>query len=157
MHLGGSYEEIVADGKVIWKGERSENPFIILAQTSLFDPTRAPDGKQTVWAYCHVPAGSTFNMLERIENQIERFAPGFKDCILAKHCMNAQQFQEYNPNNIGGDIYGGIQDLCQLFTRPITQINPYATPIKGLYLCSSSTPPGPGVHGMCGYHAVHSL
>ena len=129
---------------------------MLLAQHTLFDPSRAPAGKQTVWAYCHVPNGSTVDMSGRIEAQIERFAPGFRDLILEKTCQNTQAMEQYNPNYIGGDINGGVQDLRQLFTRPTLRLNPYSTRLKGVYLCSSSTPPGGGVHGMCGYHAVRS-
>ncbi len=129
---------------------------MLLAQHSLFDPTRAPDGSHTAWAYCHVPSGSTVDMSDRIEAQIERFAPGFRDRILAKSSRNTQAMQAYDPNYVGGDINGGVQDLRQLFTRPTLRLNPYSTPLKGVYLCSSSTPPGGGVHGMCGYHAARS-
>jgi phytoene dehydrogenase-like protein len=156
VHLGGTLDEIVASERSIGHGEPVERPFVLLAQHSLFDSTRAPPGKHTVWAYCHVPNGSAVDMSARIEAQIERFAPGFRDLILAKACRNAQVMEAYNPNYIGGDINGGMQDLRQLFTRPTARINPYSTPIKGVYLCSSSTPPGGGVHGMCGYHAVRS-
>ena len=117
---------------------------------------RAPDGKHTVWAYCHVPNGSTLDMTDRIESQIERFAPGFRDRILARSAMSTRQLEEHNSNYIGGDINGGIQDLRQLFTRPTFRVAPYTTPVKGLYICSSSTPPGGGVHGMCGYFAARA-
>lgn len=156
VHIGGTLSEIAAAEAAVWKGEHPERPFVLLAQQSLFDPTRAPQGKQTVWAYCHVPGGSTFDMTERIEAQVERFAPGFRDRILARHTLSAAQLEQYDANYIGGDINGGVQDFGQLFTRPTMQINPYATPIKGLYLCSSSTPPGGAVHGMCGYYAAKS-
>ncbi len=132
---------------------------MLLAQQSLFDETRAPSGKHTAWAYCHVPAGSEVDMTARIEAQIERFAPGFGERILARHTMNAVQMEAYNPNYIGGDINGGLADLAQLFTRPTVTPNiadPYATPAKGLYICSSSTPPGGGVHGLCGYYAAEA-
>jgi phytoene dehydrogenase-like protein len=138
----------------VWRGEHPERPFVLLAQQSLFDPTRAPEGKHTVWAYCHVPNGSTFDMTERIEGQIERFAPGFKRHILAKSTSGPADLERQNANLIGGDINGGYMDLRQLFTRPVLKLNPYATPAKGLYICSSSTPPGGGVHGMCGYLAA---
>ena len=127
---------------------------MLLAQQSLFDPSRAPQGKHTAWAYCHVPAGSTVDMTGAIEKQIERFAPGFRERILAKHAMNTAQMEEYNPNYIGGDIAGGVIDLGQLFTRPALRWSPYRTSAKGMYICSSSTPPGGGVHGMCGYYAA---
>lgn len=157
VHIGGTASEIAESERAVWNGKPSEKPYIILAQQSLFDPTRAPVGKQTVWAYCHVPNGCTMDMTDRIENQIERFAPGFKDCILAKHTFSPQQLQDYNPNYIGGDINGGVQDIYQLFTRPVAKLVPYSTPIKNLYICSSSTPPGGGVHGMCGYQAAKAV
>ncbi|MDB5022708.1 MAG: NAD(P)/FAD-dependent oxidoreductase, partial [Mucilaginibacter sp.] len=131
-----------------------EKPFVLLAQQSLFDPSRAPQGKQTAWAYCHVPNGSTVDMTEAIEKQVERFAPGFRDRIMARHVMNTTQMNAYNPNYIGGDINGGVMDIGQLFTRPALRWSPYKTSAKGIYLCSSSTPPGGGVHGMCGYQAA---
>ncbi len=157
VHVGGTLSEIAACEHEVWLGFAPERPFVLLAQQSLFDPSRAPDGKQTVWAYCHVPDSSTVNMTERIESQIERFAPGFRDRILARHTMTAAEMEAYNPNYVGGDINGGVQDLWQFFTRPVVTpdiSNPYATPVKGLYLCSSATPPGGGVHGMCGYFAA---
>src|SRR5207248_3741937 len=122
-----------------------------------FDPTRAPDHKQPVWAYCHVPNGSTFDMTERIESQIERFAPGFRDLILAKHAMGPRDVEARNANHIGGDINGGVQDLRQLFSRPVARISPYSTPTEDIFICSSSTPPGGGVHGMCGYFAARAV
>jgi len=127
---------------------------VILAQPGLFDPSRAPSGKHTAWAYCHVPNGSTVDMSSRIENQVEKFAPGFKERILGRHVMNTVDMENYNPNYIGGDINGGVIDIRQLFTRPALRLSPYKTSAKGIYLCSSSTPPGGGVHGMCGYHAA---
>ncbi|HEY0069751.1 MAG TPA: FAD-dependent oxidoreductase, partial [Chloroflexia bacterium] len=129
-------------------------PFVLVAQQSLFDPTRAPRGKHTAWAYCHVPNGSTVDMTARIEAQIERFAPGFRDRILARHVMSPAYMQSYNANYIGGDINGGVQDLRQLFTRPALRPVPYTTPTRDLYICSSSTPPGGGVHGLCGCEAA---
>jgi len=154
IHLGNTYEEI-AEGEILSsKGKVAETPFVLLAQQSLFDQSRAPEGKHTAWAYCHVPNGSTHNMTAIIENQVERVAPGFKDLILAKNTMNTAQVEAYNPNYIGGDINGGIIDLAQLFTRPALRWSPYRTSAKGLYICSSSTPPGGGVHGMCGYNAA---
>jgi phytoene dehydrogenase-like protein len=155
VHIGGTYREIAASELSAWKGRHSERPFILTAQQSLFDPTRVPSGKQTVWAYCHVPSGSTKDMSTIIEKQIERFAPGFKDCILQRSSMNSAQMEEYNPNYIGGDINGGAIDISQLFTRPALRLSPYRTSAKGIYLCSASTPPGGGVHGMCGYHAAN--
>ena len=156
VHLGGTLDEIAAAERAVWKGEHPERPFVLLAQQSLFDSTRAPAGKHTVWAYCHVPNGSMFDMSTRIEAQIERFAPGFRDRILARSVRTTVEVENYNPNYIGGDINGGVQDIRQLFTRPVARINPYSTPAKGVYICSSSTPPGGGVHGMCGYHAAHA-
>ncbi|MCB0951418.1 MAG: NAD(P)/FAD-dependent oxidoreductase, partial [Microthrixaceae bacterium] len=129
-------------------------PFVLLAQQSLFDPSRAPNGIQTAWAYCHVPNGSTFDMTERVERQIERFAPGFRDLVLDRHTMGPAAAQSHNANYVGGDINGGAADLRQMVIRPTPGLHPWATPVDGLYLCSSSTPPGGGVHGMCGWHAA---
>lgn len=154
VHLGNTFKEIAAGEQLASSGGHSEKPFVLLAQQSLFDSTRAPEGKHTAWAYCHVPNGSTVDMTAAIENQVERFAPGFKDQILAKNTMNSSQIEAYNPNYIGGDINGGIIDIGQLFTRPALRLSPYRTSAKGIYICSSSTPPGGGVHGMCGYHAA---
>lgn len=156
VHVGGTLPEVVAAEGAVAKGEHPEKPFVLLAQQSLFDPTRAPEGKQTVWAYCHVPNGSTFDMTERVESQIERFAPGFRDRILARSTMNSLEVERYNANYVGGDINGGIQDLWQFFTRPAIRPVPYTTPVKNLFICSSSTPPGGGVHGMCGYYAARA-
>lgn len=152
VHLGGSFAEILESEWQASHGGHAEKPFTLVAQPSLFDPTRAPDGQHTLWAYCHVPNGSTVDMRERIESQIERFAPGFRDCILARNVLTPAAYEHYNPNLVGGDINGGIQDLGQMFLRPTARM--YATSLKNLYLCSSSTPPGGGVHGMCGYHAA---
>jgi phytoene dehydrogenase-like protein len=154
VHLGGTLEEVAAGEAAVGMGEHPERPFILLAQQSLFDQTRAPEGKHTVWAYCHVPNGSSFDMTERIEAQIERFAPGFRDRILAKRAAGTAELERWNPNLVGGDINGGYMDLRQLFTRPMPRPNPYSTPARGLYICSSSTPPGGGVHGMSGYLAA---
>ena len=156
VHLGGTLEEIAESERAVWDGLHPERPFVLLAQQSLFDPTRAPEGRHTAWAYCHVPSGSTFDMTQRIEDQVERFAPGFCDRILARNAMGPLALQEYNPNYIGGDINGGVQDLGQLFARPTLRLSPYSTPDKGIYICSSSTPPGGGVHGMCGYFAAQA-
>jgi phytoene dehydrogenase-like protein len=156
VHLGGTLEEIEHSEQLVAKGEHPERPFVILAQQSLFDPTRAPEGKQALWGYCHVPNGSTVDMTARIEAQIERFAPGFGERIIARSAMNTADFQRHNPNNIGGDINGGMQDIRQLFTRPAVRLDPYSTPNQRLFICSSSTPPGGGVHGMGGYHAAKS-
>jgi phytoene dehydrogenase-like protein len=156
VHVGGTLPEVASAERMVSLGQHPEKPFMLVAQHSLFDPTRAPLGKHTLWAYCHVPNGSTFDMTERIEAQIERFAPGFRDLILARHTMHSLQMEQYNANYIGGDINGGVQDLRQSFTRPTTRLVPYSTPVKGLYICSSSTPPGGGVHGLCGYFAARA-
>jgi phytoene dehydrogenase-like protein len=156
VHIGGTLDEMAAGERAIWRGEHPERPFVLLAQHTLFDPSRAPAGKHTAWAYCHVPNGSSVEMSERIVAQIERFAPGFRDVVLAQSCRDATEIERYNPNYVGGDINGGVQDLRQLFTRPTLRLNPYSTPLKGVYLCSSATPPGGGVHGMAGYHAALS-
>jgi phytoene dehydrogenase-like protein len=154
IHIGNTLKEITAAEQQTWDGQHPEKPFVLLAQPSIFDATRAPAGKHTAWAYCHTPSNSTVDMTDVIEKQIERFAPGFRDIILAKHTYNAVQMEEYNPNYIGGDINGGVIDLGQLFTRPALRWSPYRTSAKGIYLCSASTPPGGGVHGMCGYYAA---
>ncbi len=156
VHVGGMLAEIAASERAVWRGEPAERPFVLLAQQSLFDPTRAPQGKHTAWAYCHVPHGSTFDMTARIEAQIERFAPGFRARILARSTKSAGAMEQYNANYIGGDINGGIEDLRQSFTRPTLRLNPYTTPNAQIYICSSSTPPGGGVHGMCGYWAARA-
>lgn len=156
VHIGGSFQEIALAEQKVWSGKHPQRPFVILVQPTVFDAGRAPEAKHTAWAYCHVPSGSTVDMTEAIENQVERFAPGFRDCVLARHSMTAREMERYNPNNVGGDINGGVQDFRQLFGRPAWRFPPYATPAKGLYLCSASTPPGGGVHGMCGYHAART-
>ena len=154
VHLGGSLDEIAAAEQSTFNGRHSERPFVILAQPSLFDHTRAPAGRHTAWAYCHVPHGSTLDLSDAIERQIERFAPGFRERVLARHVMAPAALEQYNPNYVGGDISGGVQDLGQLFTRPARRLRPYATPDKRIYICSASTPPGGGVHGMGGYFAA---
>jgi len=154
VHLGGTLEEIAASERAPWRGEHAERPFVLLAQPSLFDSSRAPAGKHTAWAYCHVPNGSTFDMTERIEAQIERFASGFRDGILARSVRSPLDLERHNANLVGGDINGGAGNLRQLIVRPAPRVNPYRTPVKGVYLCSASTPPGGGVHGMCGYLAA---
>ena len=154
VHVGGRLDEIHGSEAAVWRGIHAQRPFVILAQQSLFDPSRAPEGKHTAWAYCHVPNGSSMDMTERIEAQVERFAPGFRDAILARSVMSPADLERYNPNYIGGDISGGVQDLWQVFARPTLRPIPYATPAKDIYLCSSSTPPGAGVHGMCGHFAA---
>ncbi len=154
LHLGNTFAEIATSELATSQGKHPENPFVLLAQQSVFDDTRSPKGKHVAWGYCHVPNGSTKDMTDAIEKQVERFAPRFRERILAKHTFNTAQLEEYNPNYIGGDINGGIIDLGQLFTRPALRFSPYRTSEKGLYICSSSTPPGGGVHGMCGFHAA---
>lgn len=156
LHLGGSAQQIAAGESAAWKGQEFETPYVLFAQQSLFDPSRAPAGKHTGWAYCHVPNGSTRDRTETIENQVERFAPGFRDLILARTTMNTTKVEQSNENLIGGDIGGGANNLQQILFRPMLSLDPYRTPVDGLYLCSSSTPPGGGVHGMCGYHAARS-
>ncbi|MEJ2718986.1 MAG: NAD(P)/FAD-dependent oxidoreductase [Deltaproteobacteria bacterium] len=154
LHLGGTLDEIATSERNAWQGIPSEKPFVLLAQPSLFDPSRAPEGMHTVWAYCHVPNGCEVDMTDRIEAQIERFAPGFRDRIRARHVMSPADMEAYNPNYVGGDIVGGIQSFGDLFVRPMGRWRAYATPVKGLYVCSSSMPPGGGVHGMCGHLAA---
>jgi phytoene dehydrogenase-like protein len=154
VHLGGTIDEIANAERDIARGKVPERPFVLVAQQSLFDGSRAPGGQHTLWAYCHVPFGCKIDMSEQIESQIERFAPGFRDCILARHQMSAVDLEKSNPNLAGGDINGGAANLAQLVARPVLSPTPYRTPLHGVYLCSSSTPPGGGVHGMCGYHAA---
>lgn len=154
VHLGGTFSEIAESEAAPSKGEHAEKPYVLLAQPSLFDASRAPAGKHTAWAYCHVPNNSTFDITTRIENQIERFAPGFRDCIIAKKVSPPAELQRHNANLIGGNISGGSQEIQQLFLRPTARL--YTTPAKNLYICSSSTPPGGGVHGMCGYFAARA-
>ena len=152
VHLSGTLAEIEASESAIWEGKHVDRPYVLLSQPSLFDPTRAPEDQHTLWAYCHVPNGSDVDMSERIENQIERFAPGFRSRIIARSVLTPAQLESRNANLVGGDINGGAATLAQLFTRPT--IHTYSTPLKGVYICSASTPPGGGVHGMCGYHAA---
>ncbi|TML51818.1 MAG: NAD(P)/FAD-dependent oxidoreductase [Actinobacteria bacterium] len=156
VHLGATLEEIAASEAAPGRGGVAERPYVLLAQHSLFDPTRAPAGQHTAWAYCHVPSGSTIDMTERIEAQVERFAPGFWDRILARSALGPADIERHNPNYVGGDINGGAATLSQLFTRPVARVSPYTTPLPGVFLCSASTPPGGGVHGMCGYHAAQA-
>jgi phytoene dehydrogenase-like protein len=157
VHLGGTFEEIAAAESAIWRGVHPEKPYVLVAQQSLFDEARAPSGKHTGWAYCHVPHASTRDMTAAIEDQVERFAPGFRDRVLARSRLSTRELQSYNENYVGGDITGGVTDLGQLFSRPVARLVPYATPAKGIYICSSSTPPGAGVHGMCGYFAARAV
>jgi len=154
VHVGGTYEEMREAEDRVWQGGHSEKPLVLLSQPTLFDPSRAPQGKHTAWAYCHVPNGSTHDMSDRIETQIERFAPGFRDRILARSTMNALDMEAHDPNFVGGDIAGGIQDVLWRTLRPLGRWQPYSTPARGIYVCSSSQPPGAGVHGMCGFHAA---
>jgi phytoene dehydrogenase-like protein len=154
VHLGSSLDDIRASERDAWQGKHSSRPFTLLVQPTLFDPSRAPTGKHIAWAYCHVPHASSEDMTEAVERQIERYAPGFCDVVLMRRTHHAMAMESYNSNYIGGDINGGVQDLGQLFTRPTRRIVPYSTPLEHLFLCSSSTPPGGGVHGMCGYHAA---
>lgn len=156
VHVGGTLEEIASGEEAVWRGLTPERPFVLVAQQSLFDPTRAPAGAHTGWAYCHVPNGSRADMTEAIERQIERFAPGFCKRILARYARTAADYEAYNTNYVGGDINGGVQDLRQIFARPALRAVPYATDLDGVFLCSSSTPPGGGVHGMCGFHAARA-
>jgi len=153
-HLGGTMDEIYNSEALVGKGKIPEKPFVLFVQPGVVDPSRAPGSKQTAWAYCHVPSGSTVEMSNAIEAQVERFAPGFKDCIIGRHGMNTKDIQDYNPNDIGGDINGGAAIPTQLFTRPALRFSPYRTSANNIYICSSSTPPGGGVHGICGYYAA---
>jgi len=156
VHVCGTLEEVAASERQVAEGKPPDQPFVLVAQPSLFDKTRAPEGKHTAWAYCHVPNASSFDMTERIETQIERFAPGFRDCLLGRHLMTCADMERKNANLIGGDINGGAADLRQMLARPVFSPTPYRTAAPGLYLCSSSTPPGGGVHGMCGFHAAEA-
>lgn len=152
VHVGGTFDEIAASEKLMRSGRYAERPFVLLSQPTLFDPARAPEGKHIAWAYCHVPNGSTVDMLRRLESQIERFAPGFRDCILARRVFSPSALETTDANLVGGDIAGGAMNLKQVLFRPTWR--GYATSARDIYLCSSSTPPGPAVHGMCGYHAA---
>jgi phytoene dehydrogenase-like protein len=156
VHVGGSFEEIAASEQAMWDGEHPDKPFVLLTQQSHFDATRAPEGRHTGYAYCHVPAGSTRDMTAAIEAQVERFAPGFRERILARHALFPADFEAMNPSYLGGAVTGGVADWRQLFTRPSLRLDPYSTPHPRLFLCSQSTPPGGGVHGMCGFHAARS-
>jgi phytoene dehydrogenase-like protein len=156
VHLGGTFEEIAASERAMWRGEPAERPFVLVGQQSRFDDTRAPAGKHTVWAYCHVPNGSDVDMTARIEAQFERFAPGFRERVLKRHVTRPSEMEHENANNLGGDISNGAHTTIQLFMRPKWGIDPYVTSAKDIYLCSAATPPGGGVHGMCGYNAGRS-
>ncbi|MEZ0388343.1 MAG: phytoene desaturase family protein, partial [Verrucomicrobium sp.] len=157
VHVGGTLEEITLSERDAWIGAHSERPFVLVSQPTLADPSRAPKGKHVAWAYCHVPNGSTRDQLEVINAKIERFAPGFRDCIEATATLNTRQIETYNPNYVGGDVVGGVTDWKQLFSRPAGLFHPYATPHPKIFLCSASTPPGGGVHGMCGYWAAECV
>jgi phytoene dehydrogenase-like protein len=156
VHLGGTFEEVAASEADVAAGRHSDRPYVLCVQPSVVDPTRAPAGRHTLWAYCHVPAGSGVDRSEAIARQIDRFAPGWRDLILASAVRTATDEEAHNPNYVGGDIGAGVQDLRQTLARPAARWNPYRTGIPGVYLCSSSTPPGPGVHGRCGELAAHS-
>ena len=157
VHLGGTLDEVSETERAPFENRLAERPFVLLVQPSPFDPSRAPDGQHTAWGYCHVPNGCAEDFTERIEAQVERFAPGFRDLVLERHASGPAAMERYNPNYIGGDISGGIADLRQLFTRPVARWNPYTTPDPGIFFCSSSTPPGGGVHGMCGWFAAQAV
>ena len=152
VHLGGTLEEIARAERETWEGRAAERPFVLLSQPSLFDATRASDGRHTAWAYCHLPHASSADMLARIEQQIERFAPGFRARVLARSVRHPADIERHNANLAGGDIGSGVSDLAQLALRPTR--HHYSTPVRGLYICSAATPPGVGVQGMCGYHAA---
>jgi phytoene dehydrogenase-like protein len=156
VHLGGGLDEVAASEADVASGRVPDRPYVLLTQPTVCDPSRAPVGKHVGWAYCHVPPGCTEDMTARVEAQVERFAPGFRDRVLARSTMTAADMEAYNPNYVGGDINGGLQDLRQLFTRPVARRVPYSTPDPRLFLCSSSTPPGGGVHGMCGFFAAQA-
>jgi phytoene dehydrogenase-like protein len=157
VHLGGTFDEIAGAEADVVAGRHPERPYVLIAQQSLFDSTRAPDGVEAVWGYCHVPNGSTVDMSERIEAQVERFAPGFRDCIIDRHVMTAPVMHAYNENYLGGDINGGAGDIGQFVTRPTWSLHPWRTPVDRVWICSASTPPGGGVHGMGGFHAANDL
>jgi phytoene dehydrogenase-like protein len=156
VHLGGTLEEIAHSEWGAWSGRPAERPFVLLVQPTVFDATRAPVGMHVAWAYCHVPNGSPVDMTERIEAQVERFAPGFRELVLARHALGPAELEARNRNLVGGDLNGGAMDLGQLVFRPSRRLTPYRTALSGVYLCSSSTPPGGGVHGMCGYNAARA-
>ena len=156
VHLGGPLAEVVASEAAVGRGRVAARPFVLLVQPTIADPSRAPEGKHVAWAYCHVPNGSTADVSDAIEAQVERFAPGFRDCILARATKDAPAMEGYDANYIGGDINGGIADWRQLLFRPARRWDPYSTSDPAIFLCSSSTPPGGGVHGMAGAHAARS-
>jgi len=154
VHVGGTFDEVARAEAAVHAGRHAEQPFVLVAQPCVVDPTRAPEGKHTLWGYCHVPNGSSVDMTERMEAQIERFAPGFRDLVLARSVRLASEAEAHNPNLLGGDVNGGAATLRQTVFRPVARWNPYRTPVEGVYLCSASTPPGGGVHGMCGVAAA---
>jgi phytoene dehydrogenase-like protein len=156
VHLGATLEEMTVSERAVWRGTTAERPYTLVAQQTLFDPSRAPEGKHTAWAYCHVPNSWAGDMTDAIEAQVERFAPGFRERVLARSAMGPAAMEAHNPNYVGGDINGGVADLRQLFTRPVARLTPSSTPLPGVFICSSSTPPGGGVHGMCGFHAANA-
>ena len=157
VHLGGTLEEVAANESAVQAGQHPDRPFVIAVQPTLFDATRAPPTKHTAWAYCHVPSGSDIDQTDAIERQVERFAPGFQDLVVARHAMGPSWLESYNANYVGGDINGGVGDVRQLVTRPTAALQPWKTPLPGVYLCSASTPPGGGVHGMGGWHAARAV
>ncbi|MEE9386894.1 MAG: NAD(P)/FAD-dependent oxidoreductase [Nannocystaceae bacterium] len=157
VHVGGTLEELCASEAAMWSGEVSKRPFVMVCQQSHFDPARAPMGQHTGYAYIHVPNGCELNCEQRIVDQIERFAPGFRDCILATHVTQPMDLQRYNPAFVGGSVTGGVADLGQLFTRPVARLNPHTTPNPRIFLCSAATPPGGGVHGLCGFRAAETV
>ncbi|MDD9967012.1 MAG: NAD(P)/FAD-dependent oxidoreductase [Myxococcales bacterium] len=156
VHVGGTLEEVAAGELEMWRGGHPGSPFVMITQQSHFDPSRAPKGRHTGYAYCHVPNGSSVDMTEAIEARVERYAPGFRDCIMARHVQSPSDLERYNGAYVGGASTGGVADIFQFFTRPVARLNPYRTPNPRLFLCSAATPPGGGVHGMCGYHAARS-
>ncbi|MFT5458884.1 MAG: phytoene dehydrogenase-like protein [Myxococcota bacterium] len=156
VHLGGTLDAIAAAERSMYRGGHPDDPYVLVVQQSQFDPSRAPPGQHTGYAYCHVPPGSTVDLTDVVERQIERFAPGFRDRVLARHTTTAADLATLNRNYVGGAITGGVADMWQLFTRPVARLDPYSTPNPRLFIGSASTPPGGGVHGMCGYHAAQS-
>jgi phytoene dehydrogenase-like protein len=157
VHLAGTFAEVVESQRHPLRGEHAERPYVLLTQPTLVDPTRAPEGMHIAWAYCHVPNGSTLDMSGRNEAQIERFAPGFRDVVVARRTMTTRQLEALDSNLVGGDVNGGAGTVDQLLFRPLVRLDPYATPVEGLYICSASTPPGGGVHGMCGFNAARAV
>ena len=157
LHLGGNLEELAVGEAQCWRNEVPDSPYVLTAQHTLFDPTRAPEGKHTLWAYCHTPRGSEVDMTEAIEDQIERFAPGFRDCVLARSTKTCREMEAINPNQVGGDVNGGEATWDQLLTRPAARLNPYSTPNRRVWICSAATPPGGGVHGLGGFHAASAF